>query len=77
MPMDEPIFPVKSRELLGLIEGLLEGIPSQLGPDGISDFFDLNDFDFYGLTLSSSVVKTVSIPTPYLQVGLRFNAPQP
>ena len=77
MPMDEPIFPVKSRELLGLIEGLLEGIPSQLGPDGISDFFDLNDFDFYGLTLSSSAVKTVSIPTPYLQVGLRFNAPQP
>ena len=77
MPIDEPLFSVKSSELLGLLEGLLEGIPSQLGPDGISDFFDLNDFDFYGLTLSSSTVKTVSAPTPYLQVGLRFNPPQP
>jgi hypothetical protein len=76
MFVDAPLFPVKSDELLGLIESLLEGLPSQLGPDGISNFFDLNDFDFYGLALSSGLVKTVSNPTPYLQVGLQFSANQ-
>ena len=76
VPVDEPLFPVKSEELLGLIESLLEGLPEQLGPQGLSNFLNLNNFDFYGLRLNSGIVQTVSTPTPYLQVGLNLSAGQ-
>lgn len=71
--VDEPLFPVKSKELIGLIVNLIKGLPEQLGEEGLRNLFDLNEFDFYGLRLSSGTVQSVINPTPYVQVGINLD----
>lgn len=72
--VDEPIFPVRSKELISLIVNLIKNLPNQLGNDGLRNLFDLSEIDFYGLRLNSGTLQGVEFPAPYLQVGIDLNA---
>ena len=72
--VDEPLFPVRSEELISLVANYIKNLPSQLGDDGLRNLFDLNEVEFYGLELNSGTVQGVEIPAPYLQVGIDLGA---
>ena len=72
--VDEPLFPVRSKELISLISNFIKNLPDQLGDEGLRNLFDLNEVDFYGLRLNSGTVQGVEIPAPYLQMGIDLDA---
>ena len=72
--VDEPLFPVRSADLIPLVVNLIQNLPNQLGTEGISTLFDLNEIDFYGLELNSGTLQWATSPAPYLQLGIDLNA---
>ncbi len=72
--VDEPLFPVQSKELITLVANFVQNLPQQLGEEGLRNLFDLNELDFYGLRLSSGIIQSVNVPAPYLQGGINLEA---
>ena len=72
--VDEPLFPVRSEELILLVTNYIKNLPDQLGDDGLRNLFDLNEIDFYGLNINSGTVQGVEVPAPYLQMGIDLRA---
>lgn len=69
---DEPLFPVQSEDLTGVIKSLVENLPQQLGQDGVNEIFSFSQIDFYGLTFTSAEMRSVLLPDPTLQIGLNL-----
>ena len=72
--VDEPFFPVQSKELITVVANFVQNLPQQLGEEGLRNLFDLNELDFYGLRLSSGIIQSVNVPAPYLQGGINLEA---
>ena len=71
--LDEPIFPVKSKELIQVMINLIQDLPNQLGDEGLNQLFSFSELNYYGLNFSSALMQTQLVPNPILQIGLNLD----